>query len=350
MHTLSDEDKRNLYFNWEYLHDGPSCQRSVPETWTEKAAQPPNKRRIAGSEAWAIGIGTAVFSVALIFAVWIMSCNNNGRKRHRRQQQQHLQQEYDNGAISSSGGYYGSLPDDEDQASREIREELEEAMPLASGMIQGEDYCDQRPKETPSRTNALSRCCSLASVLLLVPIVLGAAAGFTTIYYPQSPLVNLCSDEVDWVDSLKSLLSEGSIQSSFHTLFSVYNPNRYDAYVLNAIGTIETTEGVKIGNMTMADLYLPSYSVMDVMTNTTFQLEDQWEAWEFVAKYYRGTLALVFRIEMEIGVGSGRGWMGWTRVPLVWTSDCLHITSSGIEYKGELPYQEGDRHLCKCPT
>mmetsp|Transcript_2783 Transcript_2783/g.3805 ORF Transcript_2783/g.3805 Transcript_2783/m.3805 type:complete len:283 (-) Transcript_2783:2515-3363(-) len=271
-------EDRTLY-HWGHIDD-LSCQRTEAEHWDESY---PNM--IVGSQAWALGIGISVFSVALLIVIWIMSCNNKSQY--------------------------------------------------------------QQIGEERSR---IKRCWSLTSFLLLVPTGLGAAAGLATIYYPQSPIINLCSDEVDWLDSLKSLLSgDSSVHTTLHTIVSVYNPNKYDAYVFNTVGTIKTIDGFEIGSMSMPDLIVPSSSVIDAKTNTTLMIEDQWEGLELMAEYYRGTLALIFRVEMEVGVGSslGTGWMRWTKVPIVWTSGVIHVTSEGIEFEGNIPYQ-GDRHLCKC--
>jgi len=184
--------------------------------------------------------------------------------------------------------------------------------------------------------NCLYRTCFSFYILAMTFLL---ALGTTTfLLYPSMPVYNICSNEMDWksiVDGMTSL----KMQTNYQLLISVYNPNYFDAEVIQGEGTFEY-DGVYVGTMTFGkkDLdddsptKIAANSITDVIITASFT-PDKWEALQLTAEYYKGTLK--FKIDSKTTV----------RIPFfdyTFTSEVKDLTI----HIGDM----NDRYLCACPV
>ena len=141
---------------------------------------------------------------------------------------------------------------------------------------------------------------------------------------------------MDWngiVDGITSL----KVQTNYQLLLSIYNPNYFDAEVLQGSGTFQY-DGVYIGTMafgpedgTDSSILIAANSITDILVTATFT-PDKWEALQLTAEYYKGTLK--FNINSESTV----------RIPFFDYTFVTEVKDMTV-HVGEVQ----DRHLCACP-
>jgi len=320
--------------------------REDPEPWTEDRGS--KFANASDTDVFAASVGVLAFFFAG-FCIW---------RRKKNSRDQYAQEISAEGLGGGAEGFV-EMVDAANIAKTRRPDDFD------SGRLEREDY-DIFPstRETSiagaavtavAATTATTSHITMKSIaaLLGIPLLVGLAAGFSTAYAPRPPILNICSNSVDWSYVMNSF-ADGSIGSSFTTLFSIYNPNRYDASLLGTYGSIQH-KGHEIASLYIHDITITSHAITDAEAVVSFKAST-WETFGILMEYYKGTLTMAIHVEFGFKV------QNLNTLRINWTSGEMNIQKSAGEYDDDVGVNDDngenddeaqdtqtlDRHLCKC--
>lgn len=232
----------------------------------------------------------------------------------------------------------GSNDDNEEQVENEENETplspIDSNLDLSTEPLLPHNEVSNQSNPTPSiqytPSNMLYTTCKtfyIVSILVMIGFTLLVA-----LYFPRMPIIDVCSNEMEWKSIIDGLVSL-KVEASFQILVSIYNANRISVNLQSLSGSI-THDGDYIGRYEiLPNTMIEAQSITDIQATVTVT-PDKWEALELTSEYYKGTLAVMLDCHAS------------AQIPII-PEYTYGYSSSGIMI--HLDGAAGPREYCACP-
>ncbi|CAD7958718.1 unnamed protein product [Amoebophrya sp. A120] len=141
-------------------------------------------------------------------------------------------------------------------------------------------------------------CCAL-----LFPVLFLTGTVFV-LHYPQMPIINYCSKELEWgklIENVETVITE-QVYADFEFLLSVYNPNKVEVTIEEMKGSLyypptSSSSNNLIGTVNLKNFTASAGSVSDGLAVVSLAVE-RWSALNLAKEYALGNLKILAKGEI----------------------------------------------------